>query len=136
MKDRIRVKISDLVFELAPLSYKQKIEIQNMILAGKQVEGSILCVRYALKGVEGIENIDGEPYELVFEGDGNTILSESCIDDILNIEDAMKLQLVCANLLAGIPKEVVNPNTGEPIEGIKILSANPKRAGRKKTKSR
>jgi len=127
--DRIKVKIDEVVFTISPLSYKQKIEVQSLFTSGKQFEGSILSIRMAVKDIEGVEDAQGNAYKLKFE---NELISEDCIDDILNIENSMKLQLTCAELINGIPKEIIHPVTGERVEGIKII--NNEKVSKKKSR--
>jgi hypothetical protein len=127
--DRIKVKIDEVVFTISPLSYKQKIEVQSLLTSGKQFEGSILSIRMAVKDIEGVEDAQGNAYKLKFE---NELISEDCIDDILNIENSMKLQLTCAELINGIPKEIIHPVTGERVEGIKII--NNEKVSKKKSR--
>ena len=124
LKDRITVKIDELEFKLAPLSYKQKIEIQSLLTSGKEVEGTILAVKYSVKHVSGLEDSDGNEYKLSFENDS---LTEDSIDALMNIECGIKLQLACAHLLNGIPKEIIHPETGKAIEGVKVVNPSIKK---------
>jgi hypothetical protein len=128
--DRIKVKIDEVVFTISPLSYKQKIEVQSLFTSGKQFEGSILSIRMAVKDIEGVEDAQGNAYKLKFE---NELISEDCIDDILNIENSMKLQLTCAELINGIPKEIIHPITGEVVKGINFLN-NKEKDSKKKSR--
>jgi hypothetical protein len=118
LNDRITVKVGELTFKLAPLSYKQKIEIQNIFKESKDAEGSILCLKYSVKDVEGIETLNGEKYNLSFDESG---LTDTCLNDLLNIELSPKLMIACATLVNGIPQEIVHPVTGKPLEGVKII---------------
>lgn len=112
-EDRISVKIGELVFKLAPLTFRQKMEVQTFLTEKKTVEGIMLCVRYALKDASGLEKQDGSKYELKFDDKG--ILSEQSLDDILNADQGQKLQIVCAQLINAIPSQL------DGIEGVEIL---------------
>ena len=127
LKDRITVDIDGVSFKLAPLSYKQKIEIQNMLTTGQESEGTIKAVQYSLKGVEGLTDSNDNEYELRFDDNG---LTEDCLDEILNIETSMKLVTTCVTFINGIPKQIITPD-GKPLEGVKIV--NPKQGKKKKT---
>jgi hypothetical protein len=81
------------------------------------VDAAKMAIKHSVKSIAGLENPDGSTYELEFE---NGALSESCVDDILNIDEDDKLSLVCTSLLNGIPQDFVDPQTGKPIEGISI----------------
>lgn len=118
--DKIPVKIDSLVFKISPLSFEQKSEIQAMLISGDPlsvVRAAKTAIKYAVKDVKGVENSDGSQYNLEME-EGH--LSESCVDDLLNIDQEDKLSLVCTSLLNGIPKDFVDPQTGKPIKGIAI----------------
>lgn len=116
--DKIKIKINDLFFYLSPLSYKQKIDLQNLLVQKREMEASIMAVRMSLKDVEGLETSTGEKYELSFE---NELVSEDSIDDILNLQGSSSLQLASIHFMTGVPKEILNPVTGLPIEGVKIV---------------
>lgn len=119
-KDKISVKIDDITVKISPLTYEQKAVIQSLLISGDPlsvVKAAKESIRYAVKEVSGVEDADGNPYELEFD---NGVLSEDCIDDLLNIDPEDKLSLVCTSLLQGIPKGFIDPQTGKPIEGISI----------------
>jgi hypothetical protein len=129
--DRISVKIDDIVVKLAPLTISQKTEIQQAMLEGSKktdireaTRGIALAIQYSVKGIEGVQDSDGNPYALQFEG-GN--LTEACVDDLMNLELTRKLTLVCVAMVKGVPSkftdeqdkdlegvELVNPSKGEP----------------------
>lgn len=128
--DRITVKIDDISIKISPLSYEAKCEIQAELISGQTlgiIRAAKKSMQYAIKEISGVENSDGSEYKLEFEDDR---LTESCVDDLLNIDQDNKLSFVCTRLLEGIPKDFVNPQTGEKIEGIKI--ERPRVSGKKK----
>ena len=118
--DRIPVKIDSLKFSLSPLGFEQKSEIQAELLTGQPmsiVKAAKLAIKYAVKGLDGVQCMDGSKYELEFD---NEVLSDSCVDDLLNLDQDDKLSFVCTTLLNGIPKDFVDPNTGEKLPGVSI----------------
>jgi uncharacterized protein YfkK (UPF0435 family) len=122
--DRIAVKIDDISIKLAPLSIHQKVEIQNAMVLGRingdlseQMRGIALSLKYSVKGVEGLQDSDGNPYQLKFEGEN---LSDESVDDLMNIEISKKLTLVCAGILNGIPDEF-SDQYGNKIEGVELI---------------
>lgn len=118
--DRLSVKIDSLKFKLAPLSFDQKAEIQSYLISGEAmavVKAAKLAIKYSVKDIQGVENLDGSPYELEME---NGSVSDSCIDDLLNIDQDGKLSLVCTSMLQGIPTDFVDPQSGEKVKGISI----------------
>lgn len=118
--DKISVRIDDIVVKISPLSYDQKTDIQMLLVSGDPlsvVKAAKESIKFAVKEISGVEDSDGNVYELEFE-DG--ALSNACLDDLLNIDPEDKLSLVCTSLLQGIPKGFNDPQTGKPIEGISI----------------
>ncbi len=122
--DRIVVKIDDITVKLSPLSLDQKTEIQQAMLVGSSkgnikelTRGISLSIKYALKGMEGVVDSDGNPYTLHFE---NEILSDSCVEDLMNLEVTKKLYTVCSTLANGIPAKFVDED-GKPIEGVELV---------------
>ena len=73
---------------IKPLSVSEKMEVASKVkihkgeeIADNQAQ-ALLCIKYAVKKVEGIKNHDGSDYEPTFsEG----ILDESSADDILSL---------------------------------------------------
>jgi hypothetical protein len=125
--DRLTLKIDDITLKLAPLSMDQKNEIQTAMTKGRRegdaaeaAKGVCLSIRYSVKGIEGLEDGDGNPYKLTFDVNDN--LSDECLDDLLNLELNKKLALVCAKLTNCIPSEFTDEN-GEPMTGVEIVKA-------------
>jgi hypothetical protein len=120
--DKIPIKIDTLEFKISPLQHIQKTNIQRQILKAEQGDpmalmlAARLAVKYAVKEVTGITDQEDKDYLLEFE---NGELTDSCVDDLLNVDQDQKLSLVCMNLIQGIPKVPLDPE-GNPIKGIKI----------------
>lgn len=118
---RISLNIDGLAVKISPLTFHQKMEVQDLVLEGtamSAMKGAALALRYSLKDIKGLKDDDGDDYHLEVEND---MVSEECIDDLFNIEQGTKLTLIALNLLQGVPQSFVDPNTGEPIEGVKVL---------------
>ena len=122
LKDKIKVKIDDLKIKVSPLSYSQKMEVQDEMTKAVvekdmkyAMSGTIKAIKYSLKSIKGLTTPDGEEYELEFE---NNQVTDECIDDLLNIQYSQKLAAVCTSLVSGIGQEIVDPSTGEVMEGI------------------
>lgn len=89
--DRIPVKIEGVTFWLAPLSYEHRTELLTFASKAQEVkvEADLLqlaknTVRYSLKAIDGVEQGDGTPFALQFDERG--IMSESCFDDLMQLE--------------------------------------------------
>lgn len=127
LSDRITVDINGVKVQLSPLTFAQKTEIQqHMFKAAKgdvvaSLDGAKLAVAYSLKAIDGVEDMAGNKYELRHE---NGTVTQECLEELFNSEMAGQLVTVCVSLLASIPKEFIDPNTGRPLEGVSIV--NPK----------
>ena len=126
--DRVSVAIDDITVKLAPLTFDQKNEIQQCMLDGRAKndiailsKGITLAMRYSLKGIEGVQDTDGQPYKLTADTAGN--LTDECIDDLLNLENKEKLTLVCMALLRGIPDQF-SDEKGLPIVGVSFATTS------------
>lgn len=133
--DRIIVKIEDLTFKLAPLSFSQKTEIHNHINKGSVdnntteiLNASRKAVKYCVKDVEGLVDIDDNPYQLEFE---NEVLTDTCVDELLNMELNQQIITVCAAMSNGTPEEFVD-GEGKPIPGVKRVKKPAKKNKGKK----
>jgi hypothetical protein len=122
--DRIKVKVQDITVSISPLTKLQKQTISMLFLKASKgdmeaaMASTFACVKASVKDVQGIKDFDGNEYRLEFE---NGELTDECVNDLLNMEESEMLQLVCTQFLTKIPKEIVSPLDGKPIEGIKIL---------------
>lgn len=118
--DRIPVKVDTLTVTISPLSFDQKTELQSIMMQATKdplfaVRGARLAIKYAVKDVQGLEDADG-PYKVTLGEDGN--LTDACVDDLLNTEENPKLITLCSTLIAGVPKQVIDPMTKKPMDGI------------------
>jgi hypothetical protein len=129
--DRIKVQVHDITLHIAPLSLSQKKEIQSHLYKAttekdlnSAQEASVLSVKYSVKRVEGLYDSNDEEYKLKFDSNDN--LSEETIDDLLNIEHSTKISMVCNSFIGGVSKEVIDPETGKPLEGISFPESEKK----------
>ncbi len=128
--DRVKIDIGDVTISISPLSFNQKTEIQKYMIeaaSGKiesGMKGAKLAIQYAVKSIDGVEDVDGNKYELELDND---ILTDECIEELLNSEINNELSLICINLLSGIPKEFIDPATNKPLEGVSIKKQKPKK---------
>lgn len=127
--DRIAVKIKDITVKLAPLSIDQKAEIQQAMLNGRVksdikelTRGMVLSVKYSLKSIEGVTDSNDKPYALEFEGEN---LTDSCVNDLFNLEVKQELALVCSSLVKNIPNDFTDEN-GQKLEGVELIKPSEK----------
>ena len=109
MSDRITLTIKGIIFKLSPLSFAQKGEIHTCTKMNGGVEEqdtirmTFLAVKYTVKAVSGIIDSNGEKYELEFDGD---ILSDDCVNDLLNLEICQEVGIAALNFLNGVPRKI------------------------------
>lgn len=135
INDRVPVKIDEITVSISPLTYKQKIEIQDcgfMITNSGLVQKQkfdinkmiFLVLKFTVKDVEGLEDIRGNKYKLEFEDEDKQSLTDECVEDLLNVPMKNKMSLVLMQLMNGLPDDgrIRNPeNPKEFISGVEIL---------------
>lgn len=119
VNDTFDIKIGDVVFAISPLNYKVKADMQSYVMAGKPMDAAVLALKNAVKSVSGLKLPDGSNYELEFDASGQ--LKDSSIDDLLNIPESGKLNVIAISLVNGMPQgEFIDPETGKPMSGVKF----------------
>ncbi len=128
--DRIPIRIGDIVITVSPLSFDQKTELQTVMMSAAKdpmnaVRGARLAIKFAVKGVNGLEDMDGKPYKAETGEDG--LLTDVCVDELLNMDETPKLIAACSQLIGGVPSVILDPTTREPMKGISVeLPKKPK----------
>ena len=108
MSDRMSLSINGVLFKLSPLSFAQKGEIHacSQMSGGVEEQDTIkmtfLAVKYTVKEIKGIVDCHDNEYELEFEGD---VLSDACVNDLLNLEICAQIGISALNFLNGIPSK-------------------------------
>lgn len=122
--DRLKVKIDGVTVYLAPLNFEQKSEVQGLMVKASKgdtqsgLAGARLAVKYSLKKVDGVEDFDGNKYELELE---DNVITDDCLQDIINSTMSEKLQITACTILTGIPSKIIDPITKLPLKGVSIL---------------
>ncbi|MCK5616157.1 hypothetical protein KAR91_80580 [Candidatus Pacearchaeota archaeon] len=129
--DRIKLKVSELVVTIGPLTKYQKEKIQSLSLNDKLMDAAGEAIKCGIKNIEGLVLADGSDYVLSF--DDNKELTDDCVDDIMNVGESGLISNICASLISGIPDEFVNPYTGKKLEGVEFIKVGGK--SEKKPKS-
>ena len=83
--DRKKVKIEDITFQLAPLTFAQRGKVEALISTGsydKIMEATVYMFRCSIKDVKGIKYSDKSAFKLVIEDD---MASESQIEELLSM---------------------------------------------------
>jgi len=125
--DKIEVKIDGISFFLSPLSYQQKLSLQmdmNKASNGdltSAMDAVIKALKMSIKDVKGLKDSEGD-YKLSFEDNGE--ISDSCIDDLLNMPLSNKLSATCSQFLAGVPDKILDQN-GVELEGVSVIKVKP-----------
>lgn len=128
--DRIKVKIDDVTFKVSPLTREHKLDVLRTTFNSEGDSYSNLeemtfkLIKYTIKEVvKGIQNIDGSNYELILD---NEILSDECANDLLNMAIGEKIRTVAQSLTNGIPDKFIDPETGDKLKGVEIVSERKK----------
>jgi hypothetical protein len=120
MSDRIKMKIGDVTFTLAPFSYEHKMEMSDCtkIVAGEEVidvfKTKTLMLRYGLKGIDGVGD-----YKLSFTEEG--YLTDDCISEVLYLEQSTKMLQACYEIHNGIPEDNKLLTQGVALEVVPSL---------------
>lgn len=133
--DRVSVKIDTVTLKLSPLTFQQKSEVQGFMMEATKgntqagLEGARLAVKYSVKDMLGVTDIDGEKYNLELGEDG--CLTDECCADLTNSEMSEKLMITCCSIMTGMKQEIMDPITKKKLEGVTVLK-NSKRVKKKK----
>ncbi len=119
--DRIPVKVDDITVTIAPLTFAQKTELQTIMLSAAKdpmnaVKGARLAIKFAVKSVAGLEDVNGDKYEVALDSEG--LLTDECVDELLNLQEQPKLIALCTQLIGGMPKGIMDPSTGKDMVGV------------------
>ena len=124
VSDRIKLKIADITFTIAPLNQMQKIEVSECTKIGPEgkevfdlLRAQTLLIKYSLKEVEGVEDEHGEPYQLSFENDS---LSDDCVTEIFTLEEKHLLTTAAWQCLNGLPDKLTDPINGKKLKGVAL----------------
>ena len=119
LSDRINLKVDDLEIVIGPLSIHQKASVEEVNASSGLIKASIEAMKYAIKDIKGLQDSEGNDYELQREEDGS--LAEETLNDLFNLENSYKLIAISLNLLNNVPDEFIDVNTGRPLEGVEFI---------------
>lgn len=117
LTDRLTYKVGELEIKVSPLSVEDKIAITEFMYKGQSgnlssmMNGSIHALKCSIKEITGLTDVDGNEYKLEFE---NGKLTQSCAEDLLNIEQSSSLIALCSSFIGGIPSTLP--------EGVTVIS--------------
>jgi hypothetical protein len=86
--DRVKFKIDEVEFTIAPLSYRDRIELSTSVksISGEAVsnylEQTLMMIKKCLKDIAGLKDYDGKEYFLSFNED-KLELTDICSDELL-----------------------------------------------------
>jgi len=122
--DRVKLKINEVELIVKPLSYREKLEVSGAFVkeGGAVKENSLMglykIIKYSVKGISGVNYMDGIPINLEFEEDDS--LKEESIDELLNMEIGKELTMSMYQFINGIPKSI-NDADGNPLENVQLV---------------
>lgn len=124
MTDRIKISVGDTTFILSPLSQAQKMEIADCTKVGKGGEdvfdiamAQALLVKYSVKDVIGVKDVDGEEYKPVLE---NNELTEDSVAEIFTLQEKSHMLTAAWQCMNGIPDKITDPVSGKVIKGVAL----------------
>lgn len=124
MSDRIKIKVNKVTFTIAPLNQLQKIEIAEQTKIDKSgfevfdlLRAQTLLIKYGLKGLDGITDASGEPYELEFEGDS---LSDECVSEVFTVQEKSEYLVAHWQCLNEFPGKIIDPETKKKVKGVDL----------------
>lgn len=148
--DRVKLKIGEVEFQLSPLSYGQKISAatSSRSQSGGEINVdmpmlSFKIVKYAVKGIKGVKNLDGSVYKLDFEKNDFPaltgtktleVLTDECAEELVScLSINPSLNDISYQLLNGIPDHIVD-HEGKRAKGVSLEIMGKQGAKRKKAK--
>jgi hypothetical protein len=121
---KIEIKVDDISIFISPLSYHQKLDLQDLMLKASQgdmnaaMSAIVKALKVSLKDIKGVvQDDEGTEYKLEFI-DGE--VSDDCVNDLLNMPCSNKISTICTSLLAGVPDKILGAD-GQPLEGVSIV---------------
>jgi len=84
--DRVKFKIDEVEFTIAPLSYRDRIELSTSVksasgeVVSNYLEQTLMMIKKCLKNISGLKDHDDKDYNLDFDGEE---LTNDCSDELL-----------------------------------------------------
>ena len=131
--DRIEVNIEGISIFISPLSYQQKMNLQDLMLKASNgdmnsaMAAVVSALKMSIKDIKGVQDADGNEYKLEFD---NNELTEESVNDLLNMPISGKISTTCTSLLAGVPDKIIGAD-GKPLEGVSIIKKGSTKPGKK-----
>ena len=94
-----------------------KIEGGELIIDVPKV--GFLNLKNGLVNVEGLQCPDGTEYIAIRDPDGT--MSDQTLNELLNTPLCDNILYASQNLSVGLPKEILHPITGKPLEGVELI---------------
>lgn len=119
--DRIKFKVGEVTFTLAPFTYEQKMEMSECITTKAGVnrvdmfKTQTLMLKYGVKDIDGVED-----YELEFDSSGN--LTDECISELLYLDQSIPMLSACYEIHNGLPDKLLT-------EGVELEVVSKKQKG-------
>ncbi len=128
--DIVTFKYEGVEIDASPIPYEKRIEAARFTKLVKDkietdyAQQSFFYVKHSVKGMRGVTDARDQPVELEFGPDGS--LTDASAQEVFAVVTSIKTLVVKFNTLADqrIPT-LLNPLTGEQIEGLEIVVSAP-----------
>lgn len=128
LTDKIEYKIGEIKIKISPLSVNDKNILTDLMFKGQAkqdikalMEGSLYAIQCGVKEVKGLEDSEGNEYQLQFDTEGK--LTKECAEELLNIEQSSQLIGLCSSFINGVPSKLP--------EGISLVTTSPNKKAQK-----
>ena len=90
--DRVKFKVDEVEFTIAPLSYRDRIELSTAVkhasgeVVSNYLEQTLLMIKKCLKDIKGLKDHGDKDYLLVFNSDNSGCfgdLTDDCAEELL-----------------------------------------------------
>lgn len=124
LDERFKINLGEVSLTVSPLSGRQKLEMTSMLRQGSDGKFYIdkasqehFLVKHSIKGVEGLKDLDDKDYDLRFDG---KCLTDECAEELLAFLVNTMFTFANTQAMNGLFGEVVNPFTGEKLNGVSV----------------
>lgn len=113
---RIPIRVGDVTFHVSPLSLAGRMQLGEYIMRRGGAEMrydmayAMKCLQLCIKKIEGVEALDGKPYEIRFDDQG--FMTDESLEEIQQVLGSAQVASVVSSLIGNM----ADPN----LPGVKV----------------